>query len=223
MDTVADMGGMQNFGSVALTPPDDPPFHEEWERRAFAMALLSMRVSGTNLDSFRHALNRQHPIDYFAFGYYGRWLKMAENLLTDSAIIAPGAVDARARKLRGEDVEEPPAPEPNKPDYKPTAAGSIRQIDDPPDVRGGRPGAGQGRPSHRPHPPAAVRAGAHGRGAACIQPAMVLPETNAHFLGENAQHVYAVAFESTELWGARRGAVHPDRRPVRVLPGGRPQ
>ena len=107
------------------------------------MALLSMRMSGTNLDAFRHALERQHPIDYLAFGYYGRWLKMAENLLIDSSIIAPGAVDARARKLRGEDVEEPPAPEPNKPDYKPTAAGSLRQVDDPPAVRGGRPGAGQ--------------------------------------------------------------------------------
>ena len=74
MDTVADMGGQQNYGSVRLDPPYDPPFHEEWERRAFAMALLSMRVSGTNLDAFRHALNRQHPIDYLAYGYYGRWL-----------------------------------------------------------------------------------------------------------------------------------------------------
>ena len=201
MDTVADMGGMQNFGSVALTPPDDPPFHEEWERRAFAMALLSMRLSGTNLNSFRHALDRQHPIDYFAFGYYGRWLKMAENLLTDSAIIAPGAVDARARKLRGEDVEEPPAPEPNKPDYTPTAAGSIRQIDDPPKFA-----VGDRVRAKDLHPPGHTRLTRYVRGRTgevrMLQPAMVLPDTHAHFEGENAQHVYAVAFESTELWGA---------------------
>ena len=35
-----------------------------------------------------------------------------------------------------------------------------------------------------------------------IQPAAVLPDTNAHFLGENPQHVYSVRFDSRELWGA---------------------
>ena len=29
----------------------------------------------------------------------------------------------------------------------------------------------------------------------------LLPDTNAHFVGENPQHVYDVAFDSTELWG----------------------
>ena len=200
MDTVADMGGMQNFGSVSLTPPDDPPFHEEWERRAFAMALLSMRLSGTNLNSFRHALDRQHPIDYFAFGYYGRWLKMAENLLTDSSIIAPGAVEARARRLRGEDVDEPPPPEPNKPDYAPTAAGSIRQVDHPPKFA-----VGERVRARDIHPPGHTRLTRYVRGRTgevrMIQPAMVLPDTHAHFQGENPQYVYAVAFDSAELWG----------------------
>ena len=156
------MGGQQNYGSVRLDPPDDPPFHEEWERRAFAMALLSMRMSGTNLDAFRHALNRQHPIDYLAYGYYGRWLKMAENLLVDSSIIAPGAVDARARRLRGEDVEEPPPTEPDKPDY----AADRRRLAAPgrrsAEVRRGRPGAGARRAPDRPHPAGRLRPGPHG-------------------------------------------------------------
>jgi nitrile hydratase len=30
---------------------------------------------------------------------------------------------------------------------------------------------------------------------------MVLPDTNAHFIAENPQHVYAVNFNSTDLWG----------------------
>lgn len=200
MDTVADMGGMQGFGRVKLDPPNDPPFHEEWERRAFALALLSMRVSGTNLDAFRHALNRQHPIDYLGHGYYGRWLKGAENLLTDSAIIAPGAVEARARKLRGEDVEEPPAPEPAKPDYTPTAAGSLRTVEAPPKFSpGDRVRAADIHPSGHTRLPRYVR----GRTGVVqrVRPAQVLPDTNAHFQGENAQHVYSVAFESTELWG----------------------
>ena len=35
-----------------------------------------------------------------------------------------------------------------------------------------------------------------------VQPAQVLPDTHAHFLGENPQHVYSVRFSSRELWGA---------------------
>jgi hypothetical protein len=34
-----------------------------------------------------------------------------------------------------------------------------------------------------------------------IQPAALLPDTHAHFQGENAQHVYSVRFSSDELWG----------------------
>jgi hypothetical protein len=33
-----------------------------------------------------------------------------------------------------------------------------------------------------------------------IQPAALLPDTHAHFLGENPQHVYSVRFDSRELW-----------------------
>ena len=29
----------------------------------------------------------------------------------------------------------------------------------------------------------------------------MLPDTHAHFTGENAQHVYAVEFDSADLWG----------------------
>jgi len=200
VDTIADIGGMQGLGPVRLTPPDDPPFYEEWERRAFAMALLSMRVSGTNLDAFRHALNRQHPLAYLGDGYYGRWLKCAENLLTDSAILAPGAVDARARKLAGEDVTEPPAPEPNKPDYAPTAGGSLRKVDTPP-----RFAVGDRVRAKDIHPQGHTRLARYVRGRVgtvrILQPAQLFPDTHAHFLGECPQHVYNVSFPSEELWG----------------------
>ena len=201
MDTIADMGGMQGMGKVELTPPDDPPFHEDWERKAFAMALLAMRTAGTNLDTFRYALECQHPLDYLLDGYYGRWLKCAENMLEESAIIAPGAVEARARKLAGEEgVEEPPTPEPHKPDYKPTAGGSIRQIDTPPKYA-----VGDRVRAKLMHPPRHTRLARYVRGrtgvVTMIQPAQVYPDTNAHFIAENAQHVYNVSFDSHELWG----------------------
>jgi nitrile hydratase len=35
-----------------------------------------------------------------------------------------------------------------------------------------------------------------------LRPGHVLPDTAAHFLGENPQHVYEVAFTSDQLWGS---------------------
>ncbi len=180
--------------------PDERVFDTDWERRAFAMALLSMRLSGTNLDAFRHALERQAPREYFTEGYYGRWLAAAETLLTDSQILASGAVEARARKLAGEDIAEPETPEPAKPDYAPTAAGSLRQVEAQPAFAVGD------RVRTKPHMGAHhTRLPRYARGRVGevveLEPAALLPDTHAHFQGENAQHVYTVRFASHELWG----------------------
>lgn len=203
MDSIADMGGMQGFGPVRSAPPGDPPFHEPWEGRAFALTLLSInRLSGRNLDAMRHALERIPPAEYLneEDGYYGRWLKCAEIMLTDSGIIAPDAVEARARRLRGEDIPEPPEPAPNKPDYTPAGPGSLRQIGDPPAFK-----VGQTVRAKDIHPRGHTRLPRYVRGRRGaierIQPAALLPDTNAHFEGENAQNCYGVAFDSAELWG----------------------
>ena len=107
-------------------------FPEAWERRAFALALLSTRVAGWNLDAFRHALERLSRTDYLDDGYFGRWLNAAELVLTDSAVLAPKAVEARARNLRGKHVVEPPPSQPVRPDYKPSAEDSVRAPDEAP-------------------------------------------------------------------------------------------
>lgn len=199
MDGIHDMGGMQGFGSVAIEP-DEPVFHEKWHSRAFALGLMSIGLSGTNLDAFRHALERLHPYDYLAHGYYGRWVACAETLLTDSGVLAPGAVEARARKLMGEQVDEPTDPEPNKPVYERGGAGSLRPVDDPPAFSAGdRVRARDLRPSGHTRLPGYVR-GRTGTVAA-LRPSALLPDTNAHFEGENPEHVYTVEFDSTELWG----------------------
>jgi nitrile hydratase len=200
VDGIHDMGGMQDWGRVHYDP-DEPAFKAPWEGRAFAISLLSMnRLTGRNLDAMRHALERLTPLEYLKNGYYGRWLLLSETLLTDSGVIAPGAVDARARKLRGDDVTEPPDVELSKPDYTATGPGSLRQIDDPPRFK-----VGQQVRAKDMHPTGHTRLPRYVRGrigtVEHIQSAAVLPDTNAHFLGENAQHVYGVAFDSKDLWG----------------------
>ncbi len=197
---IADMGGDAGWGTAPRPDPQEPPFKDDWEKRAFAMALLSMRLSGTNLDAFRHAMNRLDRAHYIDDGYYGRWLYGAENLLMDSSIIAPGTVEARAVNIAGGQAEEPAAPEPHKPDYAPTAAGSIRQIDDPQKFR-----VGQRVRAKVLKAPGHTRLQKYTQGhvgtVAIVEPAQVLPDTHAHFIAERAQWVYTVAFDSRELFG----------------------
>jgi nitrile hydratase len=201
VDGIADMGGTTGWGAVRRPTPGEKVFADTWEGRAFALTLLTMgRVSGQNLDAFRHALERLDRDAYLNDGYYGRWLSAAELMLVDSAILAPGAIEARARNLRGEQVEEPPIPEPNKPNYAPTAAGSLRTVDVAPAFAVGDRVRTRNTPS-----PGHTRLPRYVRGRTgtveIIQPAALLPDTHAHFQGENPQHVYSVRFDSRELWG----------------------
>ncbi|GAA4572916.1 nitrile hydratase subunit beta [Planotetraspora kaengkrachanensis] len=201
MDGIADMGGTAGWGPVHPPRAGEPVFAEPWQGRAFALGLYSIRVAGWNVDAFRHATERLDRSAYLDDGYYGRWLNSTELVLTESAILAPGAIDARARNLRGEHVEEPPIPEPARPGYLPSAEGSLRTVDVPPAFA-----VGERVRAKDMSPPGHTRLPRYARGhtgvVEVVQPAAVLPDTNAHFLGENPQHVYSVRFDSRELWGA---------------------
>ncbi|WP_426512708.1 nitrile hydratase subunit beta [Dactylosporangium sp. McL0621] len=201
MDGIADMGGTGGWGRVRPPRAGEPVFAERWEGRAFALTILSIRVAGGNIDAFRHALERLDRSAYLDDGYFGRWRNAAELMLTDSAILAPAAVDARAANLRGERVAEPPIPAPARPGYAPSGPGSLRSVDTAPIFS-----AGQRVRARNLSPPGHTRLPRYLRGHAgvveLVQPASVLPDTNAHFLGENPQHVYSVRFDARELWGA---------------------
>lgn len=209
VDKFADLGGTTGWGAVSPPRPDEPVFAEKWEGRAFALTLLSMgRVSGQNLDAFRHALERLDRAAYLDDGYYGRWLNAIELMLVDSAILAPGAIDARARNITGEHVPEPPVPEPNKPNYSATGPGSLRTIEaEPAFAVGQQVRAKDMSPAGHTRLPGYVRG--HTGVVEQVQPAALLPDTHAHFLGENPQHVYTVRFESHELWGSSVSDTEP--------------
>ena len=71
VDGIADMGGTQGWGPTHPPLVDEPVFGEAWEGRAFALALLSTRLAGWNLDAFRHALERLSRAAYLDDGYFG--------------------------------------------------------------------------------------------------------------------------------------------------------
>ena len=198
MDGIHDMGGRHGFGPVEK-PTDAPPFAEAWEGKAFVIGALAARIAGTNLHAFRHAIERVPPDEYLV-GYWNRWTIGAQIMMEDSGILTDEEVRARAARLSGRDVPEPPAPEPRKPQMPSGGAGNLRTADSPPEFAvGDRVRVTDIDPVGHTRLPRYVRR--RTGTVTAIQPCQVFPDTAAHFAGENPQHCYAVEFNSRELWG----------------------
>lgn len=200
MDGIADMGGTSGWGRVHPPRVDEPVFAEPWQGRATALAILAGRLSGRNLDAFRHAVERLDRAAYLDQGYFGRWLNAAELMLVEGDVLAPGEIDARARDLRERHVEQSSEPARSDPPAWPAAPGSLRTVDAAPAFR-----VGQRVCAKNISPPGHTRLPGYVRGhvgvVELVQPAAVFPDTHAHFQGEHPQHVYSVRFDSRELWG----------------------
>ena len=134
MGSTADIGGTDGWGGATRTDRDEPVFAEPWEGRAFAMTVLTMgRISGRNLDAFRHALGRLHRGRLPG----GRLLRpLAERGRVDAVPTARSSRRARSTPGRGSTggstVAEPPVPgaAPSRTTRRPPA-GSLRQVDAP--------------------------------------------------------------------------------------------
>ena len=73
MDGAHDMGGVRGFGPV-VPEPNEPVFHEAWERRAFALTVAMSRPGGWNIDMSRFARENRPPDDYLSKSYFQIWL-----------------------------------------------------------------------------------------------------------------------------------------------------
>ena len=171
MDGIHDLGGMDGFGSVVVER-DEPVFHAAWEGRVFALGSLAIAGGLANPDAFRHAIERLPPVEYLTAGYYGRWLAALERLVAERGAQPRPARTATARR-------------------------------DAP--RAARFAVGDAVVARNLHPAGHTRLPRYVRGrrgvVAHVHPAWVFPDTNAHGRGEHPQHVYAVRFAATELWG----------------------
>jgi len=193
-----DMGGQAGFGPVA--PPDDEPvFHADWERRAFAVTLAMGMTGSWNIDISRHARERIPALEYWASSYYKVWAKGLERLLQEAGLAsadeiasgtstaAPKAVKRVARRdmiaailAKGGPVERPQT----------------------------RPAAfkiGEGVRTRNIHPQGHTRLPRYARGRTgeimAVNGCHVFPDSNAHGKGEDPQWLYTVRFSARELWG----------------------
>jgi nitrile hydratase len=112
-NSIHDMGGMHGFGPV-VAETDEPPFHERWEGRLFAMA-RSMGFTGLwTIDAGRASLEALPPLDYLGSSYYRRWFLGLEKRLLQRDLVGEDEIAAGhslrvgtqlPRKLTAADVE----------------------------------------------------------------------------------------------------------------------
>jgi nitrile hydratase len=204
MNGVHDLGGTDGMGPV-VTEENEPVFHADWERAAFALFPYNFRAGFFNLDQFRFGMEQIPPTEYLSSRYYEHWLHAVEHYTVGAGAVDPDELEARTRYYR----EHPDAPLPanDDPELVPfadaAAAGGLsarRETDAAPRfsvgdrvrVRAEAP-HGHTRRARYTRGHTGVIEHAHG--------GFVYPDTAGNGKGEHPQHVYTVLFTAAELWG----------------------
>jgi nitrile hydratase len=193
-----DLGGMMGFGPVR-PEPDEPPFHTEWERRAFGLTLAMGAARAWNLDMSRHARERLDPADYLSSSYYEIWTKGLERLLLDAGLVTAEEL-ADGRSLA------PPAPVAGVLEAEKVPAAMARGASTQrPAVGPARFAVGAMVRTRTMNPTGHTRLPRYARGkngvVERLNEAHVLPDSNAHGHGESPEWLYTVQFTGRELWG----------------------
>jgi nitrile hydratase len=196
------MGG--RFGDGAVLPEaEDVRFHADWHPRALAIVLASGSLGKWNIDVSRHARECLAPKDYTAFSYYEKWMGGLAALLVETGVLtrdelagkSDGQISELAtRRLTADQVAGVLArggPADRESDIAPQFAigdaVTTRRIAENVLVPGG----------HTRLP--SYAAGAKGR-ILRYHGTHILPDSNAHGLGEAPEPLYAVVFPASELW-----------------------
>ncbi len=204
MNSIHDIGGMDGFGPVR-PEKNEPVFHEPWEGRLLAMLLLSAgEPKPLPIDAGRYRLESLPPSQYITLPYYQRHLAVRVARLIEAGTLTREEIDAKIREF----ASNPELVTPRREDPALAAAIAAR-------LRAGnpvnRPTSQQARfavgdhvltRNLNPHGHTRLPRYARGKRGVIVKHhgAHVFPDTNAHGLGENPQHLYTVRISAHELW-----------------------
>ena len=74
--------------------PDEPVFHDDWERRVFALVMAMGATRAWSIDSARFARENRPPAEYLTKTYYELWLAGLEQLLAETGLVDPAEIAA---------------------------------------------------------------------------------------------------------------------------------
>lgn len=198
MDGAHDMGGVASSGPVR-PEPNEPVFHAEWERRAFAVTMAMAMPGGWNIDMSRFARENRSPQDYLSKSYYQIWFAGLEQLLLERGLVASDEI-AAGKSLH-----------PAKPVAKiltPDGVAAVLHRGGPTERSARSPAlfaVGDRVRAKTIHPATHTRLPQYVRGHAGIIDRVlgchVFPDSNASGHGEDPQWLYTISFDGLELWG----------------------
>jgi hypothetical protein len=87
MNGAPDMGGKHGFGPVK-PEPNEPIFHAEWEKRAFALTLAMGMPEGWNIDMGGFARENRPPAEYLSMSYYQIWFAALEQMIKERGLVS---------------------------------------------------------------------------------------------------------------------------------------
>jgi len=198
MNSVHDMGGMHGMGRVPLER-DEPVFHARWEARVFALNRAVGAWGKWNIDASRHLKEIIPPAEYLRIPYYERFLVGLTELLITSGLVTRAEVES-GKPARGSKKARPPLTKGKVTQLVATGVPTSRNTPAAPRFQ-----VGQTIRARNINPTGHTRLPRYARAKLGTierdHGVFVFPDTNAHFLGENPQHVYSVRFAARELWG----------------------
>ncbi|EBA15523.1 nitrile hydratase beta subunit [Roseobacter sp. SK209-2-6] len=210
MSRLHDMGGRFGDGPVVPEAADAAVFEQDWHARALAVTLACGALGKWNIDISRHARERLSPKDYSRFSYYEKWISALADLLVETGVLTSEDLtgesgssphDLASKALKADQVagvlaKGGPADRPSDVPvlFAPGTKVMTRAIAENTAVDGG----------HTRLP--SYVAGAQGE-ILRLHGTHVLPDSNAHGLGEAPEPLYAVVFKASELW---QHPEHPD-------------
>ncbi len=209
MNGVHDMGGMHGFGPVAAES-NEPVFHHDWERRAFALTLAA-GWGRWNIDMARYSRERMAPAEYLRASYYEKWLSGTERLLIELGFVTAGEITSGKASSRARDAQvlggtDVPSMIKNR---------RAARMDD--HLAAARFKVGDGVRTKNIHPMGHTRLPRYARDKKGVvdrdHGVFVFPDPHAATGRKVPQRCYSVRFESRELWGpdaGRRDAVYID-------------
>jgi nitrile hydratase beta subunit len=197
---VHDMGGTHGMGPVAREE-NEPVFHSRWEARAFALTLAMGAWRKWNIDAARHARELIPAAEYLRMSYYEKWFEGLVELSIKTGLITREEVES-GRPAAGSPKADPPLTAEMVAPLLARGGPASRNVPVDPRFH-----AGQRVRARNINPAGHTRLPRYARGKVGVidrdHGVHVFPDTNAHFLGENPQHVYSVRFNARELWGER--------------------
>ena len=197
MDGVHDMGGMHGFGKVEAEK-NEPVFHDEWERRVYALYRAISYAGVWCIDQARFAREQLPPDVYLASSYYRKWELGMEKQLVESGLAGADEL-AAGRVLR-----------PGKPLKRKLTAAEVpntvtRGSFARPPQKPARFKPGDRVRTKNIHPKTHTRLPRYARGrlgvVELVHGCHAFPDTMAIDKGDSPQWLYTVVFEGKELWG----------------------